>query len=450
MRKLTALLFAVALVFGTATLATAQNTYTWSLIEGAAALELWPNEANAPNIFEANGGLLGRVNTEATVAPGGDMFAASAGSCQLAPSTPCIAGSPPAFLLPVGSAEPGAPPVDSECNRQVIACNTIPVDNPFAAHGGHIASPPGEYSYMVIHTKAGATEPGGKGISFFSGSYTAVQQPYVCNDCPPTGHGKDIPNQIALDNSGNGSITNSTNVNLWITQSSAPFGHANITLTTGGSGPGKLSVCGNGVVFQTLDVDLCINGTAIGGDFQLLDQKVVIETYSVDTANHASTANPGICNPPDCYVENVIIPAAAAQAPGACGAGGACNVQRQLATTILPATAPEKLIDATVDTLIYALTTSLLDMDGDGVEDRNDPCPNDATDFCRLDLIGGGSCPAGTVFCLVAGGGAGCQVGALCDTRLDVDQTCDLRAPDPTAILTSIGFNSVAIGPFDP
>ncbi len=443
MRKLTALLFAVALVLGTATLANAANTYTWQLIEGPNALEVWPNEANAANIFEANGGLLGRINDEAVLAVGGDVFAAGPGSCQLAPSFDCEAGSPPAFLLPAGSAEPGAPPIDSECNRQVTGCNTIPVDNPPGSHGGHTDLTKGEYSYMVIHTSTIGTQIGGKGVSFFSGSYTAAQQPYVCNDCPTTGHGKDIANQVAMDNTGSGSQVETLDVSMWGTQSSAPFGHFSLSLLS--AGPGKLSVCGNGVIFQTLAVDLCIDGTQAIGNFQLVDQKVVVETYSIDVNNHANVSQPGLCNPPDCYVEKVIIPAAVAQN------ANATNVQRQLATTILPTDAPGQLANATVDTILYALTTSALDMDGDGVEDRNDPCPNDATDFCRLDLIGGGSCPAGQVFCLIPGGGAGCQAGALCDTRVDVDQSCFLRSADVNAVSLSVAYNAAfSIGPFDP
>ena len=44
MRKLTALVFAVALVFGMASMANAQSTYTWTVINTPGASLLWPNQ----------------------------------------------------------------------------------------------------------------------------------------------------------------------------------------------------------------------------------------------------------------------------------------------------------------------------------------------------------------------------------------------------------------------
>jgi hypothetical protein len=458
MRKLTALVFAVALVVGMATLANAQKTYTWQLIESPSAFEVWPNQADSPSLFEANGGLLGRVNTQSILGVGGDVFAATAGSCEMAPSYDCESGSPPAFLLPTGTAEP-ATNFDSECNRQTTACNSISVvSNSWTIHGGHSADPPGEYSFMVIHTSQEGTEPGGKGISFFSGSYSAEVQPYTCNDCPPVGMGKDQANQYALHNTGAGAVTHTTDVSMWGTQSSAPFGHFSLKVNPAAQTPGIQSVCGSGIQFNSLYTDLCIDGTSPTGNFEIVDQKLVIQTYDAtdldvnNVSSHwASATNVTVCNPPDCYVQNVILPAAVAQAPGACGSGGVCAIQTQVATTILPSTAPGALEHATVDTLLFALTTQKLDADGDGVQDGNDPCPNDATDACTFDILASAPCPAGEVFCLDQGGAtASCKKGALCDTRLDVDQSCNLRPADTSAIFNSLAFNIVDIGPFDP
>jgi hypothetical protein len=441
MRKLTALVFAAALVLGMTSMAHAQATYNYDTVRSAGALYLWPNEANSANTFEADGGLLGRVVTT----PGGAAVTDpnQANACELAPSFPCQAGQPPVFLLPAGAAEgpPGAGG-GAECTRVVNACNAAPV--PTAGHGGHLNETEGSYSYLVIHTPAQGTGAAGKGIGFFTGSYQIVQQPYLCNDCPAGGVGKDIPNQAALDNTTAGAVSVSTNVTLWLTQSTAPFGHALVSLQN--AGPGKVSVCGVGTVYQDLVTDLCVDGLQPGvGNFTIPNQKVVAHTYSVNLANHASFNDQGLCNPPDCYIENVIIPAALAQN------AGTLNVQVQSATSVLPNDAPGTLANATVDSLLYFLTTQALDLDGDGLEDRNDPCPNDGTNFCLNDLLGGGLCPAGQVFCMDTTGTAGCFDGALCDTRRDANADCAVDSNDVNTVTGTLFFNSgLLVGPFDP
>jgi len=139
-----------------------------------------------------------------------------------------------------------------------------------------------------------------------------------------------------------------------------------------------------------------------------------------------------------------------------------------VAATILPANAPGSLPNSTVDTLIFSYTTQLLDMDGDGTEDRNDPCPNDPTDGCIQDAINGGNCPAGQVFCADPNGYFGCISSALCNSRGDVNQDCAVDGVDAnlTGSLDGGGsalpvaggdpagvsaFNTgVPVGPFDP
>lgn len=442
MRKLTALVFAVALVLGTTSMAYAQATYTWDTVRTTGAHEIWPNQADSPNIFEADGGLLGRVVTSAGgTAPVLDPNASNA--CELAPSFPCDGSNPPNFLLATGSAE-GPPGAGGgvECNRVANGCNTAAI--PTIPHGGHLNETEGSYSYLVIHTPSQGTNPPGKGISFFTGSFQIVQQPYACNDCPAGGDGKDIPNQAALDNTGPGAVATSSNVTLWITQSTPPFGHALVSLQA--AGPGKLSPCGTGIVFQDLVTDLCVDGLQPGvGNFTIPNQKVVAHVYSVNPANQASFANPGLCNPPDCYVEQVIIPAALTQN------AGTLNVQVQTAASVLPGDAPGSLANATVDSLLYFLTTQSLDLDGDGLEDRVDPCPNDSTNFCLNDLLGGGLCPAGQVFCMDASGTAGCFTAALCDTRRDANADCNVDTNDVNAVQGTLFFNSgIQVGPFDP
>ena len=92
MRKPIALLFAAALVLGLAGMANAQATYTWTLVESESVALFWPNEAGSPNIFEADGGLLGRVIA--------DTSSAVLTACELAPSYPCAASSPRAAEAP--------------------------------------------------------------------------------------------------------------------------------------------------------------------------------------------------------------------------------------------------------------------------------------------------------------------------------------------------------------
>lgn len=446
MRKPIALLFAAALVLGMAGMANAQQTYTWTLIEGASVALNWPNEANSPNVFEANGGLLGRIIA--------DTNAAAANVCELAPSYPCAAGNPPVFLLPSGSAEgPSNAGGGDECNRKVIACNTAVI--PGAGHGGHPASQDaiGEYSYLVIHTAAQGTGSAGKGIGFFSGSFTSQADPYTCNDCAATGRGRDENVAGSLNNTIINSTITSLNVSLWLTQSTPPFGHAQVSLVAGGAGTGSSSVCGNGIAFQDLHTDLCVDGLQPGtGNFTIPDQKVAFGMYSVDMNQMANFANQGRCNPPDCYIQNVLIPAALAQDPNA------LNVQVQSASSVLPANAPGTLANATVDSLLFMYTTQAIDMDGDGAEDRTDACPNDPFDTCIADPIGGGNCPAGQVFCADTLGDLGCFDSFLCNQRIDANQDCLADGSDFSRVagedngasgLEAFG-SGASTGPFDP
>ncbi len=455
MRKPIALLFTAALVLGLAGMASAQypgdavtTTYTWTLVESAGAALRWPNQAGSPNEFEANGGLLGRVLSTADEA---------ANACEMAPSSGCSATTPPTFLLPAGTAEgPSGAGGGDECNRKVIACNLTTEVIP-GAHAGHLplADSIGEYSYLVIHTAAQGTTAAGKGIGFFAGSFVQTADPYTCNDCPPTGRGRDenviydtnavctaagvpfaccsgagtgnCPPVNAISNTLSQSTITTESVSLWLTQSTPPFGHAQVSLVAGGAGAGSSSGCGNGLAFQDLHTDLCVDALQPGtGNFTIPDQKVVYNVYSTDMGTMANFTNQGRCNPPECYIQNVIIPAAIAMD------ANAANVQVQVATSVLPADAPGTLANATVDSLIYAFTTQLLDIDGDGIEDRSDPCPNqDVTLFppgsgtsCVDDLINGGSCAAGSVFCEDIFGGIGCIDEFLCNHKGDANQDC--------------------------
>jgi hypothetical protein len=442
------MLFAAVLVLGLVSTASAQVTYTWTLIEGPTVALLWPNEANSPNVFEADGGLLGRVIAQTS--------GAVSNVCELAPSHPCASGSPPVFLLPAGTAEgPSNAGGGDECNRRTIGCNTAVI--PGAGHGGHPAGNQdglGEYSYLVIHTPAAGTGQAGKGIGFFSGSFVQRNDPYTCNDCPPGGRGRDENVAGALTNTITQSDVTALSVSLWLTQSTPPFGHAQVSLVAGGAGEGSSSVCGNGIAYQDLHTDLCVDGLQAGtGNFTIPDQKVVFNVYSVDVAGqHANFANPGRCNGPDCYVQNVLIPAAIAQN------GSALNVQVQVATTVLPPNAPGTLANATVDSLLFGFTTQALDMDGDGTEDRGDACPNDPTNFCQSDLFLGGNCPAGQVFCANGFGDLGCLDSYLCNVKIDANQDCVVDGSDFSRVAGedngsdgSEAFGTgLAIGPFDP
>jgi hypothetical protein len=98
-------------------------------------------------------------------------------------------------------------------------------------------------------------------------------------------------------------------------------------------------------------------------------------------------------------------------------------------------------------------------MDGDGTEDRMDPCPNDNTDFCVIDLFGAGNCPAGQVFCVNAVGDLGCLDSYLCNVRPDANQDCNIDGSDIVNVageadgdadgLESFG-SGLPAGPFDP
>jgi hypothetical protein len=491
MRKPIALLFAAALVLGVAGMANAV-TYTWTLVEGPQAANIWPNEANSGNFFEADGGLLGRVVTGATAAANASCTglgtplacctgtgtgtclgpvtnADEANACELAPSFPCAAGQPPVFLMPANSTEgPLGTGSGSECNKKITACNVslVPPDTTGAD------TSIGEYSYLVIHTAQEGTIPPGKGIGFFAGSFVQEQDAYVCNDCPPIGSGHDenvtnskctgagtpwtcctgigagtCPADGGLSNTTIGSVIRTLETNLWLSQSTFPFGHAQVSLAAGGAGAGEASVCGNGLVYQDLITDLCSDGLAVGGNFVIPNQKTLSRTYSVTFATDGSK-----CHAPDCYIQNVIIPAALAQDPNA------KNVQILSASSILPPDAPGTLANGSVDSLLFMYTTQLIDFDGDGVEDRLDPCPMDSTDACISDIINGGNCPAGQVFCSDFNGNLGCFEAFLCNVKGDLNGDCVSDTVDSnlmTGVADGIGGaehwnTTVPIGPFDP
>jgi hypothetical protein len=507
MRKSIAIICAMVLglgmVLGAKGAAAAPQAVTWILVKSPGAEGIWPNEANAENRFETDGGLLGRVvvNWATDELAGGlgiDVAVTDPGirnKCELAPSYPCAAGQPPFFLLSGnGSEGPLGAGSGSECNVEVIACNTVPI--PSAAHeaatapgfqtpldpaGGAAdgdAPGHGEYSYLAIHTKP-ATTTKGKGIAFFSGSYSVVRDDYLCNDCPPLGHGKDKAAPITGAALGDGqdmqvnTVISSkvvpTAVELWTSQATPGAGHSHISLkaapveTLGEFPPqGAVNVCGQGKIFQTLRLHLC--GTQ--KTTTIPNQKVSVHTYSVDTTTWAEFNNGGLneakCSPPDCYVEQVIIPAAKAQAIAA--GQTALAVQTQIATTVLPSDAIP-VEDATVDSLLFAYTTTFLDIDGDGTEDNVDPCPTDPANGCLADLIGGGSCPAGQVFSADLAGYMICVDGFLQGSRIDVNRDCTSDAADTNL---TIGRNALGnliktgsldfpanglglpIGPFDP
>jgi hypothetical protein len=216
-------------------------------------------------------------------------------------------------------------------------------------------------------------------------------------------------------------------VSLWLNHTTQPIGPAAVTLSPGGAGAGSSSVCGNGIAYQNLDTDLCVDGEQPGtGNFTIPDQKVVYSVYSTDMNTMANFTNQGRCNPPECFIQHVLIPAAMAMD------AAAANIQVQVATSVLPADAPGTLGNATVDSLIFAFTTQALDMDLDGIEDRSDPCPNDGLQGCLTDVLNGGTCDdagggthgAGKVLCSDIFGGIGCIDSFLCNQRGDSNQDC--------------------------
>jgi hypothetical protein len=421
------------------------KTYTWTLVEGSSVALRWPNQASSPNLFDADEVLLGRIlaQTGTTI-----------NLCELAPSFPCALGTPPGFLLAPGAAEgPSNAGGGAECNRKTIACNSAVV--PGAGHGGHPAGNQdgtGEYSYLVIHTPAFGTSAAQKGIAFLSGSFVLAECPYTCNDCPPMGRGRDENVAEALRNTGASAAVQPVSVSLWMTQWLAPFGHAQVSLAAGGAGPGSSSVCGNGVTYQSLTVDHCVDGLQPGsGNFVVPDQKVIFRTYSVDMNQMANFANPGRCNPPGCYIQNVIVPAAIGQNVNA------SNLIMLTVTSKLPPGLTWPLANATVDSMIFAYTTQRIDFDGDGVEDRIDPCPDDPTDFCKANLLGSGSCPAGQVFCADSNGALGCFPAYQCNVKGDLNNDCLSDATDANLMLgtfvgggVSILNTGLSVGPFDP
>jgi hypothetical protein len=269
----------------------------------------------------------------------------------------------------------------------------------------------------------------------------------VCNDCPPIGKGHDENNAASISNTTIGSVTQTLSSSLWLTQSTPPFGHAQVSLASGGAGAGEASVCGTGLTYQDLNTDLCVDGLSATGNFQIPDQKTVSHNYSV-----TFLADDCKGNGPDCYIQNVIIPAALAQNTAA------RNVQVLAASSILPGTAPGSLANASVDSLLFMYTTQAIDMDGDGTQDCCDPCPNDPSDGCTFDLINSVTCPAGQVFCADNDGDLGCLDAATCNTKGDLNNDC---LSDGTDLNLLQGVNNgiggaevintgLSVGPFDP
>jgi hypothetical protein len=154
-------------------------------------------------------------------------------------------------------------------------------------------------------------------------------------------------------------------------------------------------------------------------------------------------------------VRSVIIPAALAQS------SAATNVQVRRATAVLPTGFPYAnfgIENATMDFLIFAYTTQQIDQDDDLIEDRDDPCPNDPTNECLNNLLGGGPCPPGQVFCSDAQGTIGCFDPFLCSQASDANQDCLVDSSDfnrvggvDNGIQGTEAFGSfLPIGPFDP
>lgn len=448
MRKSSLVLIAIAALLIVVPTAANAVLRTWTVVQSPGAYGVWPNEVNSENRFETDTGLLGRVviNWLPTTNPlsgglGTDVPVLTGtirNACELAPSYPCDASNPPAFLL---SGNPHEGPQGSgsgdECNVRVVACNTVPI--PSAAHEGGVLGPKpftgvpvdgdiegiGSYSYLALHTQP--STPGGskgKGISFFSGSYTVDQEPYTCNDCPPIGRGKDaagLDAKQSLSNTTIGSIVTPQAIALWTTQATPGAGHSRIVLKAvpnqgAGEFPpgGQVNQCGGGITFQTLETFLCGTGVT----FSIPNQKVTNRTYSMSSAAWASFDNGGVnerkCSPPDCYVEKVIMNAASAQTSGA-----ATAVQMQIATSVLPPNA-FPIPNATVDSVLFYYTTDQLDLDGDGLEDAVDACPNDFGEPCRTNSITAALCPAGQVFCADNLAEMNCVDAFLCNQRIDV------------------------------
>jgi len=419
------------------------KTYTWTLVESSSVWKTWPNQLNSANPFESDGGLLGRIVSHTAET--------SANTCNLAESHPCASGEPPVFLFPAGSAEgPANNGGLTECNRKVTACSAG-FDIP-GSHGGHPGSVTpfethiGEFSYFV------QTRPGGaRSMSFISGTYTTRTDPYVCNRCPPEGSGKDIDNSAALANTRITALTQVISESLWSTQYVDGLGETgHVQITKSQSGAGQASACGDGVQFETLVVDICLDNLPYEVPLRWSSR-----IYSVNQANQASPASPGRCNGPECYVKSVIIPAALAQS------ASARNVQVRRATTVLPTGFPYDnfgIGNATMDFLVFAYTTQLVDQDGDAVEDRLDACPNDATNACLTNLVGSGVCPAGQVFCADGNGDLGCLDAFLCNSKGDLNNGCFSDLTDYNAlngVLNGVqgteAFNTgFSIGPFNP
>jgi len=125
---------------------------------------------------------------------------------------------------------------------------------------------------------------------------------------------------------------------------------------------------------------------------------------------------------------------------------------------LFPAGTPFGMDNATLDAILFAFTTQRIDQDGDGIEDRLDPCPMDPADICAKDFFTGSSCPAGQVFCADAYGDLRCIDAFLCNHRIDANQDCLINSSDfnrvggvDNGIQGTEAFDfGLSVGPFDP
>jgi hypothetical protein len=448
-RILVALFLAVSFGASPARPAAAQQTYTFTLIKGVGAALLWPNGIGWPNENEAREGLLGRILTTGNGIP--ETNPTDQTTCALPPSYPCAAGSPPAFLLTSGYAEgPSGAGGGDECNRETVACESAAIPSP--GHGGHPGGDGvGAYSFLAIHSAPLCSDAYySRNIVFLSGQYSYVQDPYVCNTCPPAGHGKkDGTSPSTLPGNGPAAVIQPLDVSLWATQMVLPYfggafksGHMRFTLQQ--PGPGEVSYCGNGVFYQDLVWDFCEDGLEPGTGDLVIHQKVRMDTYSLSyDRQHVGERS---CEGPDCYVENVILPTAFTQD------SNTLNVQVLRTYTVIDGLSDPCLLEySNIEGLIYAYTTQPIDTDGDGTEDRVDPCPNDPADGCVYNLLTSSACPTGQIFCADLSGAPGCYAPELCDTRRDAHADCQVDTNDVISVTGTLFFNTgLPIGPFEP
>ena len=114
--------------------------------------------------------------------------------------------------------------------------------------------------------------------------------------------------------------------------------------------------------------------------------------------------------------------------------------------------------NATLEALVFAYTTQRVDQDGDGIEDRVDPCPNDPADSCVVDFFSGMTCPSGQVLCADAFGDLACRDPFLCYQQGDANLDCGVDSSDLNEVAgVNDGFQgteafgaAVPTGPFNP